>query len=76
MYANAVILSDEAAWVTAVSKDVGFAVVAGCADVIWPCDVTRPSQGGPGTMADSCGSHVFVNLAEFGLLRQRKSGRL
>jgi hypothetical protein len=33
MYANAVIPSDEAAWITAVSKDVGFAVVAGCADV-------------------------------------------
>jgi hypothetical protein len=65
MYANAVILSDEAVWVTVVLKDVGFAVVAGCADVVWPCDVARPSQGGPGTMVDSCGSHVFWAAVKF-----------
>jgi len=43
MYANAVILSDKAVWVTAVLKDVGFAVIAGCANIIWLYDVTRPS---------------------------------
>jgi hypothetical protein len=73
MYANAVIPSDEAAWITAISKDVVFAVVAGCADVIRPCDVARSFRGGPGTTLDICGGYVFTSPAGFGLLRQRKS---
>jgi hypothetical protein len=33
MFANTIILSDEATWITAVLKDIGFAVVAGCVDI-------------------------------------------
>lgn len=47
MYTNVIIPRDETAWITAVSKDAGFAIVAGCADVIWPCDVVRLSSSVP-----------------------------
>lgn len=41
MYANVASPSDKAAWITAISKESEVAVVAGCADVIRPCDVAK-----------------------------------
>ena len=40
MYTDAVIPSNEAARITTISEDIKFAVVAGCADVIWAHDTT------------------------------------
>jgi hypothetical protein len=54
MYANVVIPSDKAAWITAISKEFEVAVVAGCADVIRPCDVAKGSD----TTLDSCWSNT------------------
>lgn len=73
MEANIVIPGDEAARITAVSEDVGFAVVAGDADVVGPCDFAKLGMlKCPGGTLDEWRRHVFVSLAEFGLLGRRK----
>jgi hypothetical protein len=76
MYTDAVIPSNEAARITAISEDIEFAVVAGCADVIWAYDTTNTFRRDPGTSFDSCWSHVLTSPAVFGFPRQRKSGWL
>ncbi len=74
MYTDAFILSDEAARIIAISEDIEFAVVAGCADVIWAYDTTNTFQRDLDTSFDSCWSHVLTSPAVFSFLGQRKSG--
>ena len=76
MEANIVIPGDEAARITAVSEDVGFAVVASDADVVGRCDFAKLGMlEYPGGTLDGWRRHVFVSPAEFGLLGQRKGRR-
>jgi hypothetical protein len=73
--ANIVIPGDEAARITAVS-DVGFAVVAGDADVVGPCGFAKLGiLECPGGTLDEWRRHMFVSPAEFGFLGQRKGRR-
>jgi hypothetical protein len=54
MDADAVIPGYEAAWITAISEIVGFAIVAGYTDVIWPYDTANALRKDPGAPFDSC----------------------
>ena len=66
MYTETIIPRNEAARISAISEDVEFAVVAGCADVIGPCDTANTY----GTPFDFCGSHMFASPADFWLHKQ------
>ena len=61
MYTDAGIPSNEAAGISAISEDVELAIVAGYADVIWPCDIAN-ALGAPFDLCEAMCSRTRQNF--------------